>query len=144
MFAAVTLRLLQRRPEKRGKVQLKALVVPADMELVQRMQEQQQKQQKQEQEYRAGVERYVLESVRGAAVHRKPPNKTSKAAAIRAANAKIPGMAEPSGRRADTPAGAGSSASHAQDTAADNKADEAPPTSAKSAGSARKKKLHRT
>ncbi|KAL8428752.1 hypothetical protein ACSSS7_007021 [Eimeria intestinalis] len=86
----------QRRPEKRGKVQLKTLTVPAGIPLLQQQQQQQQdqQQQQQQQQQRAGVERFVLESVMGVA---KPPVKPhaapNKKEAIRAANAKVPGLA---------------------------------------------------
>ncbi|KAL8428458.1 hypothetical protein Efla_003274 [Eimeria flavescens] len=89
--AGVTLRLLQRRPEKRGKVQLKSFTVCADIALLQQQQEQQQQLQQ-----RSGVERYVLESVMGVAgaACRKHAGR-SKAARVHAANARIPGLAAP-------------------------------------------------
>ncbi|KAL8453253.1 hypothetical protein Emag_001985 [Eimeria magna] len=113
---AVTLRLLQRRPEKRGKVQLKTLTVPAGIPLLQQQQQQQdQQRQRQQQQQRAGVERFVIESVMGVA---KPASKThaapNKKGAIRAANAKVPGLAaaasETNRRRGRSNASAASSA----------------------------------
>lgn len=131
---AVTLRLLQRRPEKRGKVQLRPLIVPADISLLQRVQQHQEKQRKKQRQERASIERFVLESVMGAAA--KPMGEKTSKAKIRAANAKIPGMAEPvppcrntsnergevtlpNSRKRDPPAGRNTAVDSAKTTSAD-------------------------